>query len=302
MPSPEWIVQPHEHRLRLDDFLCGYFPGLSRTRLRRAVHEGEVRVNGEVRTAGQRINVGDRVTAPLDPEEATALTPEALPLDILFEDEQLIVVNKAAGMVVHPAGRNRSGTLVNALAHHFNVLHGATPAIRPGLAHRLDRATSGVMVIAKTQRALSRLTVAFQQKRVEKRYLALVHGSVAAEAGTWEAPIGNDPAARPAWGVRASGRPAVTRYEIRQRTTARTLLELEPVTGRTNQLRLHCAHFGHPMVGDALFGDAASESPPCPRLFLHAYRLAFPHPSSHEMLVFETELPAVLAHHLAACS
>ena len=285
------IVEESEHRLRLDEVLVRRFPGLSRTLLRTAIQAGDVSVNGILRTAGQRVNSGDRIEADVDPEAVTALTPEPLPLSIVFEDQDLIVVDKPVGMVVHPAGQHRSGTLANALAHHFNVLGASDPPTRPGMVHRLDRSTSGLMVVAKTQRALRRLTMAFQKKEVEKRYLALAHGCVEATEGVWEAPIGNDPSARPAWGIRESGRPAVTRYWVRKRLPEHSLLELEPVTGRTNQLRLHCAHFGHPIVGDTLFGrdDGAS------RLFLHAFRLAFRHPETFERLEFEIGLPESLA-------
>src|SRR5262249_32548194 len=153
-----------------------------------------------------------------------AMTPEPIPLSVLYEDEVLIVVEKPAGMVVHPAGRHRGGTLANALAYHFNVRGGADPPVRPGIAHRLDRATSGLMVVAKDQPALSKLTVQFQRSEVEKRYLALVHGEPAAEAGEWDAPIGHDPAAVPKWGIRESGRPARSRYRVRERLPGHTLL------------------------------------------------------------------------------
>jgi 23S rRNA pseudouridine1911/1915/1917 synthase len=201
-------------------------------------------------------------------------------------------------MVVHPVGRHRTGTLVNALAHHFNVAGAADPPIRPGLVHRLDRSTSGLMVVAKSQEALSRLTVQFQQKTVRKQYLALVHGRVAADEGEWFAPIGSDPEAWPRWGVRETGREALTRFHVRERLGAWTLLELEPVTGRTNQLRLHAAHFGHPILGDDLFGRGLE--PGLDRLFLHARHLELTHPLHRVACAFHSELPPELSAYLDA--
>jgi len=285
----EFVVEPAEDTERLDRILARRVPRLSRMRLRQAIDEQCVRVNGAAQPAGWRARAGDHVEADLPAEAVTAMTPEAIPLSIVYEDEAFVVVEKPAGMVVHPAGRHRSGTLANALAHHFNVVGAAQPPIRPGIVHRLDRATSGLMVVAKTATALSRLTVDFQQKRVEKRYLALVHGRVQPETGDWEARIGSDPEAVPRWGIRETGRPAQTRYEVRERFADHTLLELEPVTGRTNQLRLHCAHFGHPIAGDDLFGRGAHDS--LGRLFLHAHRLAFAHPLTGEPRGFMSDLP-----------
>jgi 23S rRNA pseudouridine1911/1915/1917 synthase len=281
-------VTPAEARWRLDELLAARIPVLSRMRLRTALDAGEVTVNGAPRPAGWRVEAGDAVELALD-GRPSAMSPEPIPLHVYYEDEALIVVEKPGGMVVHPAGRHRSGTLANALAYHFNLLGGADPPIRPGMVHRLDRSTSGLMVVAKTQQALSRLTVQFQRREVEKCYLALVHGVVREDGGEWDAPIGADPEAVPRWGIREGGRPARTRYRVRERWEDRTLLDLEPITGRTNQLRLHCAHFGHPIVGDALFGRGPE--PGVEGLFLHAYRLTFRHPDTAETLRFESPLP-----------
>jgi 23S rRNA pseudouridine1911/1915/1917 synthase len=223
---------------------------------------------------------------------------------ILYEDAHLAVVEKPAGMVAHPTAHWRGGTLVNALAYHFNREPDA-PVIRPGLVHRLDRLTSGLMVVAKSEAMLSRLTVAFQQRRVEKRYLALVRGAVPDEVGLISAPIGRDSEQRPRWGVRAEGRPAETRFRVVERFPHATLLEMEPLTGRTNQLRIHAAHIGHPILGDPTFGrevatlSVTPDEPPPPRLFLHAAHLAFPHPATREWLSFDSSLPAELTEYLA---
>lgn len=295
--TQQFVVPAEQDGERLDVILAASVPGVSRMRLRQCLDQEQVTVNGIPQAGGWRARAGDAVSVSLPPGLATAMDPEPIPLTLLYEDLQLIVIEKPAGMVVHPAGRHRSGTLVNALAHHFNVAGAAYPPIRPGVVHRLDRATSGVMVFAKTQRALSRLTVAFQQKRVEKRYLALVHGAPDADIGEWSAPIGADPNATPKWGIRTEGRPATSRYWVQRQWSEFSLLELEPVTGRTNQLRLHCAHFGVPIVGDELFGRGAI--PGVERLCLHATRLAFPHPEDGSLRVFQSPLPAEVATFIA---
>ena len=225
-------------------------------------------------------------------------------MPVLFEDDHLAVVEKPAGMVAHPTAHWRGGTLVNAMAHHFNQ-DPTAPIIRPGLVHRLDRLTSGLMVVAKSEAALSHLALAFHERQVEKQYVALVHGEIAEEAGTISAPIGRDPDARPRWGVRPGGRHAETRFRIKERFPHATLLEMEPVTGRTNQLRIHAAHHGHPVLGDPDFGrDRADQNaphlpePPPLRLFLHAARLAFHHPVSGERLAFHSPLPPELHDYL----
>jgi 23S rRNA pseudouridine1911/1915/1917 synthase len=296
--ASSFVVCDAEDRCRLDVFLAARISGVSRMRLRMALDQRQVLVNDAAQAPGWRLAAGDVVEVPAElANAATGMTPEPIPLEILFEDEHLVVVVKRAGMVVHPAGRHTSGTLVNALAHHFNVANAADPPIRPGIVHRLDRATSGLMVVAKTQQALSRLTVQFQRKEVSKRYTALVHRCVNEDAGQWSAPIGSDPEATPRWGIRGDGRPALSRFSVIERMPAHTLLGLEPVTGRTNQLRLHCAHFRHPIVGDALFGVVTDD---LDRLFLHADHLEVRHPGSGHAMAFHSALPERLAAYLAA--
>jgi 23S rRNA pseudouridine1911/1915/1917 synthase len=205
-----------------------------------------------------------------------AAAPEPLPLDILFEDEQLLVVNKPSGMLVHPSVRERTGTLMNGLLHHAPQAE----AIR--LPHRLDRDTSGLMVVTKTARAVHSIALQFLHRTVEKHYTALVSGIVAQDEQLIDAPIGRDRLARPQWGVREEGRAAQSRVNVLQRFADRTLLSLTPITGRTNQLRIHCLHIGHPIFGDVLYSG-----PPAPRLCLHAELLAFHHPITNERLRFE---------------
>jgi 23S rRNA pseudouridine1911/1915/1917 synthase len=292
-----FVVQEAEGGERLDRILADRAPAVSRMRLRQALDEGQVRVNDVAQPAGFRVPAGAEISLELDLLGDTAMTPEAIPLTVYEEDDELLVVEKPAGMVVHPTGGHRSGTLVNALAYYLNVAGAADPPIRPGLAHRLDRATSGLMVVAKTQRALSRLTVQFQEKRVRKEYLALVHGCVTSDAGEWHAPIGADPLAWPRWGVREQGRPAESRFRVERRWPEHTLLSLVPVTGRTNQLRLHAAYFGHPIVGDDLFGRGVE--PGLGRLFLHAHLLEFTHPATGTRLTYASPLPEELKGYLS---
>jgi 23S rRNA pseudouridine1911/1915/1917 synthase len=303
---PELEVGPDEAGLRLDAFLAGRFGEISRMRLRQAIAEGEVTVNGVGQTAGWKLRAGDVVQVEFGDVGPTAMTREAIPVPILFEDPHLVVVEKPAGMVAHPTAHWRGGTLVNALAYHFNREPGA-PVVRPGLVHRLDRLTSGLMVVTKSDTMLSRLTAQFHDRQVEKRYMALVYGEIPGDEGSISAPIGRDASLRPRWGVRPEGRPAETRFRVAERLPGWTLLEMEPVTGRTNQLRIHAAHAGHPIVGDPEFGRdvmaeryaALAEAAPAHRLFLHAAHLAFRHPVTGDWLSFTSPLPVELADYLS---
>ena len=297
---------------RLDEFLASRFGVLSRLRLQNLVKTGACRINQTVMPAGWRLAAGDVVEITLDEAPPTAMMPEAIGLDILHEDEQIIVVVKPAGLVVHPNKGTKSGTLANALAYHLNrhyydrIARPAAPAhgeahqlIRPGIVHRLDRATSGVMVIAKTQRALSQLSRHFHRRLIDKRYLALVAGAVTEAAGQWQAPIDRHAERQPHWWVSEGGKLSVTNFTVRERLTDATLLELEPVTGRTNQLRIHAAYFGHAIIGDELYGEAAADVA-ASRLCLHAERLAFHHPATGEWTEFRAPLPDEFAQLIAA--
>jgi 23S rRNA pseudouridine1911/1915/1917 synthase len=294
---------------RLDEFLAERVAGLSRMRIAGLLARGACAVNGEAAHAGRRLSAGDLVEVESDGDAPNAMTPERAPLDIVHEDEHLVVVVKPAGVLVHPTLGVKRGTLANALAYHLNraliddsgaLINEQSASdvphafVRPGLVHRLDRDTSGLLAVAKTQAALSRLSQHFQRRLVEKRYLAVVGGVVADERLTVDAPIGRDEDARPRWGVSDAGRSAETRLQVLERRAPRTLVELEPVTGRTNQLRIHCAHAGHPVVGDTLYGGE-----PHTRLCLHAARLGFRHPATNEWVEFTSEAPPELLRALA---
>jgi 23S rRNA pseudouridine1911/1915/1917 synthase len=279
---------------RLDEFIAARLPQVSLTRIRRLIAEGDARVNGEPSLKGVRLQAGDRVSVKVFAAEKSSATPEPIPLDLLFEDEHLLAVNKPAGLLVHPSNREKSGTLMNALAWHFWERDGA--AIRPGLVHRLDRNTSGVILIAKTPRAMRTLGKHFRERRVKKFYLALVSGRMSADAGEIDAPIGCDASVWPHWRVMETGgdaKPAQTLYWVKRRFATHTLVELEPLTGRTHQLRIHCNLIGHPIAGDPIYAAAPDPLVRTHRLkhqLLHAARLHFRHPATGQPVELEAPM------------
>jgi len=298
----EFQVGGESERQRLDDFLAERVADLSRMHIASLLARGACTVNGAQARAGLRLRAGDSVELSGAEEVSNSMTPERAPLEVVHEDEHVVVVVKPTGQLVHPTRGVKRGTLANALAYHLNRSRipesgvttddGVAPVsrhsfVRPGLVHRLDRDTSGLMVVAKTQAALSRLSQHFQRRLVEKRYAAVVAGRVEPDEMTIDAPIGRDEDARPPWRVSESGKHAETRLRVVGRSARRTLVELEPVTGRTNQLRIHCAHAGHAIVGDTLYSGE-----PHARLCLHASRLAFRHPSTNEWVEFSSHAPA----------
>jgi len=295
---------------RLDEFLSSRLASVSRMRIANLLYQGACLVNRSAAAAGYHLAAGDLVEIALDTEAPGAMTPEPIPLDIVYEDDHLLVVDKPAGMLVHPTRSVKTGTLANALAYHLNQSQISNikfeidaPVVRPGIVHRLDKATSGLMVVAKTPRALSILSRHFHRRLVEKRYVALAHGRIEEQEGTICAPIGRDPDRRPQWWVIEGGKPAETKFRVLKMTDRLTMVELEPVTGRTNQLRIHLAYRGHPVLGDEQYTDCGlrvansgldesrSQSVPPQRLCLHAWRLAFHHPSGGEWMDFNSALP-----------
>ncbi len=295
-------VTPSESRLRLDVFLARRMPDWSRSQVQRQIRSGLVSMGAEtVYKPGAEVDAGTRVSIQAARHELRA-TPEELPLDVLYEDDDLVVVNKPAGMVVHVGSGVRSGTLVNALLHHVGTLARAGGDLRPGIVHRLDRMTSGLVIVAKNDSGLRDLSSQFKNREVQKTYLALVHGRVAGERGEIERPVGRDPRRRIR--MRTSGigaREALTQYEVRRRFTHFTLLEVHPRTGRTHQIRVHLASAGHPVVGDTLYGAPSrlhagrrDETKTLPRTFLHAAAIRFRHPRTGEAMSFQAPLPAEL--------
>lgn len=282
----EFQIPAKDHKKRLDDFLFAEFPHLSRLYLRELVRDEKCEVNGRWENRGYVLKTNDFIEIEVDRTRQTSLHPEQIPLEIIYEDAEFLVVNKPSGMLVHPTVRVRTGTLLNALAHHLNLnKNGSEEFKRAGLVHRLDKDTSGLVVIAKNSRSHRILCSHFHRKLVEKRYYAMVEGVIADDSGTIDEPIGRYAEIR-LWNIKEDGKKAITNFWVKRRFDDKTLLELEPVTGRTNQLRIHLAHTGHPIIGDIKY-DGREFS----RLCLHAYRLKFWHPNGGEQIEFETELP-----------
>jgi len=299
------VVELHPERTeineRLDKFVTVRLAdlGLSRGTVQGLIEAGHVLVDGVARRAKFKMTPGEVVTVTLPPPTIDELLPEAIPLSIVFEDADVIVLDKPAGLVVHPAPGHPSGTLVNALLHHAPEINlGGTN--RPGIVHRLDKDTSGLMVVAKTDRARTTLAAQWEARSVAKGYVALVHGLVEPDEGTVDAPIGRDPAQRQRMAVTsARGREAVSNFVVRERFkfAAMTLLDVEIETGRTHQIRVHLTFIGHPIVGDTVYGrrDVGAV---LNRQFLHAARLGFRLPDGREV-AFESPLPADLQATLA---
>lgn len=276
---------------RLDVFLARLARDLSRSQARRLIDDGLVTVDGRQERPSHRLAAGARVVATLPPSEVAKLEAERIPLAIIYQDEDIVVVDKPAGLTVHPAPGHPSGTLVNALLTLVPELAASRDNIRPGIVHRLDKDTSGLLVVARNERARTDLTRQLKERQVRKTYLALVQGVPQPAQGTIEAPIGRHPRNRKKMAVVAGGREAETKYRVREAMDRFALLEVEPVTGRTHQIRVHLAAIGHPVVGDAVYGK---RSPLVERQFLHAWRLAFDLPSSGRIVEFESPLPADL--------
>ncbi|MCD9189450.1 MAG: RluA family pseudouridine synthase [Pyrinomonadaceae bacterium] len=276
-------VEPSEAKMRLEDFLLKRFQTMSKIYLREIVRDEKCEVNGEFQNRGYKLRSKDFIEIEVETGDRNVIEPENIPLEIIFEDEDILVVNKKAGMLVHPSKRVRSGTLLNAAAYHLNRNSNGKKYVRAGLIHRLDKETSGVLLLAKHPLALQILCRHFQRKLVSKRYFALVKGRVGQASGTISAPIGRYVESR-FWDVKNDGKEAETNFWVIERYENSTLVELEPVTGRTNQLRIHLAHIGHPILGDTKYQGAEFS-----RMCLHAYKLGFHHPNGHGWMEFETK-------------
>ena len=281
---------------RLDKFLVEKLQEFSRSRIQGLITDGFVDVDGRAaKKAGQSIENGYNVTVRIPPSVPTDLVPEQIALDILFENDDLLLVNKPAGMVVHPAVGHASGTLVNAVLGYDPEIEGIGGEERPGVVHRLDKETSGLILVAKNERAHRWLQDQFRLRKVEKTYLALVDGRPPTPSGRVETYLGRDPRHRKQMAVVSAsrGREAISEYRTAESFKAHTLLEFHPLTGRTHQIRLHCAFLSCPIVGDKIYGKKKS-SIAIKRHFLHAYRLKIVLPGEGEPRVFEAKLPADL--------
>ena len=265
---------------------------LSRTVLTALIRNEKVSVNGAVKKAKYKVKTGDVITFEIPEAKALDIQAENIPLEIVYQDEDVAIVNKPQGMVVHPAAGHADGTLVNALMYHVTDLSGINGTIRPGIVHRIDKDTSGLLMIAKNDQAHERLAAQLKEKSNKRRYVAIVHGILPNDFGTIEAPIARNPKDRKKQAVIANGKPAVTHFEVLERFERYTLLALELETGRMHQIRVHLAYIGHPVAGDPLYGPKKTLTPNHGQ-FLHAQTLGFKHPRTGEWMEFEAEVPKI---------
>jgi 23S rRNA pseudouridine1911/1915/1917 synthase len=294
---------------RLDSYLAANVDGWSRARLQRLIESGDVLVNSKLVKASYKVAANDEIEVELTPSLESNFTPENIPLNIVYEDEHVIVINKPAGLVVHPAAGVHSGTLANALAYHFQQLSNAG-SVRPGIVHRLDKDTSGLLVAAKTELAHERLGDQFRAREVFKSYAALVYGVIKQTSGRIEQPIARDPRNRTRMAIVAGGRGALSLYKVRRSYDAFTLVDVELKTGRTHQIRVHLAWLKHPVVADELYSGGRDNNVPdvqlrarirkLQRQFLHAEQLGFQHPQTGEPMKFVAPLPLELTEFLEA--
>lgn len=288
------LSYPKPLPMRLDRWLVAQRPEQSRARIQKFIEAGYVRVNGVTGRAKTPLRPGDQVELWMPPPEPLPyLMAQEMPLDVLYEDAHLIVLNKPAGLTVHPAPGNRDGTLVNGLLHHCPDLPGIGGELRPGIVHRLDKDTTGCIVVAKSQEALVKLQVQIQKRIASRHYLGVVHGQPRADHGTVIGAIGRHPVDRKKYAVvsDASGRHACTHWSVQERLGDFALLRFQLDTGRTHQIRVHAAHIGHPIVGDPAYSRCRRLPVALPGQALHAVQLSLNHPISQERLVCEAPLP-----------
>jgi len=298
-------IDANDAHSRLDAFLATQIEGWSRARLQRLIETEDVLVNGKPAKPSYKLRERDELEVELTAPSTTSFVSEPIPIEIVYEDETLVVVNKPAGLVVHPAAGIHSGTLANALAYHFQQLPDSGAGVRPGIVHRLDRDTSGLLVVAKTEAALEHLSDQFRDRTVFKSYVALVHGRLNTDSGVVDQPLARDRANRTRMAVVRGGRSALSLYRVRERFDRFTLLNVELKTGRTHQIRVHLAWLKHPVVGDETYGSGRDNTIQDAKLraavrnlgrhFLHAEKLAFTHPQTNERVEFSSPLPPELS-------
>ncbi len=294
---------------RLDKYLAGRFRNFSRHSIQDAIKAGAVKVNGQVVRCSFKLSHGDVVDFAVPPLPSKVIEPEDIPLDIIYEDEDLIVLNKPPGIVVHPARGNKHGTLVNALAHYSAQLSSGLGEFRPGIVHRLDRNTTGVMVVTRNDAAQWKVAKQFERRQVKKSYLAIVHGTPELQADRINVPLGVHPKIREKYAIRPEiGKEAITFYEVSEAFRGFSLVHCRPQTGRTHQIRVHLSHLKHPIVADDMYGgklvypwqladaEPAVEEPVISRCALHAWTIEFTHPTTEERVSFEAPLPADMQH------
>ncbi|PWG00862.1 RluA family pseudouridine synthase [Levilactobacillus bambusae] len=285
---PNYEVQIHDETGRLDKVVSDQIVDLSRSQVKTAIDENRLLVNGHGEKAKYQVQPGDQITIEIPEPTSLSLEPQDIPLDIIFEDDDVLVVNKPQGMVVHPAPGHPDQTLVNALLFH-SPLSTINGEFRPGIVHRIDKDTSGLLMVAKNDRAHRSLSAQLKDKTSLREYVALVHGNIKEETGTIDAPLGRSPKDRKKQAIVADGRRAVTHFQVLERYGEYTLISCRLETGRTHQIRVHFAYIGHPLAGDPLYGP--KQTLPGHGQFLHAEELGFYHPVTKEQLVFRVNAP-----------
>ena len=296
------IVEPPDSGKRLDLYIASCISDCSRSVATNLIRNGKIRVQGMVRKPGYRVKAGDEICGCIPPPTPVLFKPEPIPIDILHEDDDIIVINKQPGLVVHPSPGHHSGTLVNALLYHCPKLNGIGGALRPGIVHRLDKDTSGVLVVAKNDRAHLHLSRQFKSRQVKKEYLALVYGKMESDSGSVSLPIGRHPVDRKKMSTNSrKSRVAETTWQIRERFELASLIEVNLKTGRTHQIRVHCAAIKHPVMGDKVYGPRKTGKNATygknlfgsvPRQMLHAWRIVLTHPMTEAMVSFEAAIPS----------
>lgn len=287
----EFEFQIEQKSGRVDKYLTTELDTMSRSKVQNLIADGYVFVNGETIKANYKLEAGDKVEVFVPEPEAVDVEAEDIPLDIIYEDKDIVLVNKAQGMVVHPGAGNPNGTLVNALLFHIKDLSGINGEIRPGIVHRLDKDTSGILIVAKNDEAHVNLSEQLQNRTVKRKYWALVHGVLPHEHGTINAPIGRDPKDRQKFTVIKGGKEAISHFRVLERIQKFSLMEVSLETGRTHQIRVHLNYIDHPVAGDKIYGPKKSLEGN--GQFLHARMLEFTHPRTGETMSFEAELPAL---------
>lgn len=290
---------------RLDKYLCGRFSCFSRTRLQKLIKEQGVNVNGRPAKTSHKLQAGDEIDLILPAKEVRELIPEDIPIDVIYEDEDMLVLNKQTNLIVHPARGYKSGTLVNGLVYHFQNLSSCPDDLRPGIVHRLDRNTTGCLAVAKSDSSHWKLSRQFAERTTKKTYIAIVHGTPDLDADCIDQPLGVHPTIREKYAVRYDGgKEAITFYEVLERFRGFSLLKVNIKTGRTHQIRVHLSYLKHSIVADDMYGgkvvypwqienrDSAPEEPLMARCALHAWRLEINHPKTDERMKFEAPLPA----------
>lgn len=291
MENREFLITEENKNKRLDTFLAENLDGKSRSFIQGLIEKEEVLVNSNIKKSNYKLRIGDEVQVNIPDPTHVNIEPENIPIDIIYEDSDVIVVNKPQGMVVHPAPGNYEGTLVNALLNHCSDLSGINGVARPGIVHRIDKDTSGILVVAKNDNAHNKLSEQFKEHSITRVYLALVEGIIKEDEGTIDAPLARHPKERIKIAIVPSGRRAVTHYKVIKRFKEHTLVQCKLETGRTHQIRVHMCHIGHPLVGDPVYGYKKQKFN-LEGQMLYAQKLGFIHPKTNEYIEFQCDIPS----------